>query len=142
MKRTLFVACLLLCLGIAPESAAQDSRAGQPAPLIIESISGEDSFNFYCATCHGRDGRGAGPVATALNTTPANLTALTRRNRGIFPRAEVISFVTGTGRALPSHGPGDMPVWGPIFRALERSDPRVRIRIENIADYIESLQIP
>ena len=83
-----------------------------------------------------------GPVATALKTQPSDLTALARRNRGMFPRTDVISFVTGTGRPLPSHGPGDMPVWGPIFRALETSDPLVKVRIENIVDYIESLQIP
>jgi mono/diheme cytochrome c family protein len=68
-------------------------------------LSGENSFNFYCATCHGRDGRGAGPVATALNTRPADLTALARRNRGLFPRAEVISFVMGTDLFARSSGP-------------------------------------
>ena len=75
MNGTLFVACLL-SIGAVVQSAAQSSRDGQPPPLIIDSISGEDSFNFYCATCHGRDARGAGPVATALKTQPADLTAL------------------------------------------------------------------
>jgi mono/diheme cytochrome c family protein len=110
--------------------------------LSINSMTGEDSFNFYCATCHGRDAKGTGPVAVALKARPADLTTLTRRNAGTFPRTEVISYVNGTGRVLPTHGPGDMPVWGPIFRALEISDPRVKVRIENIVDYIESLQIP
>ena len=141
MKGTLFVTCLLsIAVGAGP--TAQSSRAGEPPRLIIESMTGEDSFNFYCATCHGRDGRGTGPVATALKTQPSDLTALARRNRGMFPRSDVISFVIGTARPLPSHGPGDMPVWGPIFRALENSDPLVKVRIENIVDYIESLQIP
>ena len=58
-----------------------------------------------------------------------------------FPRADVISFVTGVSDKLPTHGPGDMPVWGPIFRALDPSDARVKVRIENIVNYIESIQI-
>ena len=54
---------------------------------------------------------------------------------------DVLAFIVGTGRPLPAHGPGDMPVWGPIFRALETSDPRVKVRIENIVAYIESIQV-
>ena len=39
-------------------------------------MAGRDLFESYCATCHGRDGKGAGPVAGALKTPPADLTAL------------------------------------------------------------------
>jgi mono/diheme cytochrome c family protein len=127
-------------MGIALASAGQNPVQRTPPPLVIESLVGEDSFNFYCATCHGRTGKGDGPVAAALKTAPPDLTALARRNGGIFPTADVTSFILGTGRPLPSHGPGDMPVWGPIFRALEVSDPRVKVRIENIVAFIESIQ--
>ena len=95
-------------------------------------MTGEDSFRFYCAPCHGVTGRGDGPVAAALMTAPGDLTTLAKFNAGTFPRSAVIAFVLGTGRALPAHGPSDMPVWGPIFRALDPSDARVRVRIENI----------
>jgi mono/diheme cytochrome c family protein len=120
--------------------AAQTASQRTPPPLVIESLVGEDSFSFYCASCHGREGKGDGPVARSLKTAPPDLTTLARRNGGIFPTAEVTSFIAGTGRALPAHGPGDMPVWGPIFRALEASDPRVKVRIQNIVAYIESIQ--
>lgn len=140
--KILFALGWILTISVTIASAGQTAGQGALPPLVIGSITGEDSFNFYCATCHGRDGRGTGPVATALKTQPPDLTRLARRNRGMFPKTEVIAFVTGTGRSLPSHGPGDMPVWGPIFRALEISDPRVKVRIENIVDYIESLQMP
>ena len=119
---------------------AQTTSQQKPQPLVIESLAGEDSFNFYCASCHGHEGKGDGPVARALKTAPPDLTALARRNGGTFPTADVTSFIAGTGRPLPAHGPGDMPVWGPIFRALETSDPRVKVRIQNIVAYIESLQ--
>jgi mono/diheme cytochrome c family protein len=106
----------------------------------LTSASGQDSFNSHCAACHGRDAKGDGPVAAILKTKPTDLTTLARRNGGTFPRTDVISYIDGTGRALPSHGPGDMPVWGPIFRAMDTLDPRVKVRIADIAAYIETLQ--
>ena len=140
MKGTLLVAGLL-SIAIVAQPAAQSARAGEPPRLIIESMTGEDSFRFYCATCHGLGGRGDGPVAGSLKTPPPDLTLVTKRHGGAFPRAEIVSFVTGVSDKLPTHGPSDMPVWGPIFRALDPSDARVRIRIENIVNFIESLQI-
>ena len=142
MNGTTLVACLLVSCGIVAPTAAQSARAGQPQRLIIESMTGEDSFRFYCAPCNGVTGRGDGPVTAALKTRPADLTTLKKFNVGTFPRSAVIASVVGTGRAVPSHGPSEMPVWGPIFRALDPSDARVKVRIENIVDYIESLQRP
>ena len=141
MKRLVTAACLFLSLGAIAEPAAQSSRAGDPPRLIIESMTGEDSFRFYCAPCHGVTGRGDGPVGAVLKTLPRDLTTLTKLNAGTFPRSAVIAFVDGTGRALPAHGSDDMPVWGPIFRALDSSNARVKVRIENIATFIESIQI-
>jgi len=139
MKVTLVIGCLLIA-GASLLSAGQSSRQGEPPRLVIESMTGEDSFRFYCASCHGVSGRGDGPVGTSLKTRPPDLTLLTRRNGGTFPRGNVISFVTGVSDKLPTHGPSDMPVWGPIFRALDPSDARVKIRIDNIVTFIESLQ--
>ena len=77
----------------------------------------------------------------SLKAATPDLTTLAKRNGGTFPRAEIISFVTGTGRALTAHGPSDMPVWGPVFRSLDPSDARATVRIENVVAFIESLQI-
>jgi len=122
---------------------AQTRRADTPPrdtpPILTESLAGRDSFELYCAPCHGSNGRGNGPVASALRTSPPDLTQLTRRNGGVFPRDRVSGFVTGTGRALPSHGSAEMPVWGPTFRAFE-SDVRVRERIGNLITHIEGMQ--
>lgn len=140
MKFTVVIGCFFT-IGVAMASAGQSSRQGAPPRLVIESMTGEDSFMFYCASCHGLGGRGDGPVGRSLKTPPPDLTALTKRHGGTFPRAGVIAFVTGVSNKLPTHGPSDMPVWGPIFRALDPSDARVKIRIENIVNYIESIQI-
>ncbi|MBI4887975.1 MAG: c-type cytochrome [Acidobacteria bacterium] len=111
----------------------------QSPPVLIDSLAGRDSFERYCAGCHGSDGRGGGPVAAELRTRPADLTLVARRNNGAFPRDRVRDFITGTGRPLPAHGTIEMPVWGPMFRAFE-SDARVRERIANLVGYIETLQ--
>ena len=95
-----------------------------------------------CATCHGADAKGHGPVAAALITPPPDLTRLARRNGGSFPRVRVGQFIAGGGTTLRgAHGSTEMPVWGPVFRALDPSDERrVLIRIENVVQYLESIQ--
>jgi mono/diheme cytochrome c family protein len=75
-----------------------------------------------------------------LRTRPADLTTLAQRNDGSFPRDRVRDLVNGSGRQLAAHGTTDMPVWGPIFRALE-AEARVRERIENLLTYLESTQV-
>jgi mono/diheme cytochrome c family protein len=131
---------LMLAL-LAPSLAAQ-TRSPEPRPSLVESVAGRDSFEFYCASCHGMNATGDGPVASALRTRPADLTTLARRNGGAFPRERVVDFVTGTGRTLAAHGTTEMPIWGPLFRAFDPSDARVRVRIDNLVTYLESLQVP
>jgi mono/diheme cytochrome c family protein len=113
----------------------------QRAPLVIPSMFGQDLFGFYCATCHGLDAKGNGPVASALKTHPPDITLLARRNRGTFPRDRVIAFIANGGTMLSgAHGSSQMPIWGPIFVALDPSDTRATIRIENVVQYVESIQ--
>lgn len=50
-------------------------------PLII-SIQGPA---FYCASCHGVDAKGEGPVAKSLNVKPSDLTRIAARSGGKFP---------------------------------------------------------
>ena len=109
-------------------------------PLLIPSMAGGDIFRFYCASCHGREGKGDGPVASALNRRPPDLTTIARRNGGRFPTDRVEGFVTGNREPTVAHGSADMPVWGPIFQALDPQDRMNRIRIENVVAYIESIQ--
>jgi mono/diheme cytochrome c family protein len=129
-----------MIVGAAIAALAQTTGHQNP-PLVIQSLAGRDLFDFYCATCHGRDARGNGPVAAALKAPPPDLTLLARRNGGPFPRARVEAFVTNDGGVLvPAHGTEDMPVWGPVFRGLDPSDTLVKVRIANVVAYIESLQ--
>ena len=129
-------------LGSAFLTRAQTT--GPPkAPLVIPSFAGSDLYQFYCATCHGRDGKGQGPVAAALKVAPPDLTRITRGHGGTFPRSRVEDFVTNDGDTVTlalAHGTKDMPVWGPVFRGLDPSDTLVKVRIANVVQYIESIQ--
>ena len=121
--------------------SAQTGRSSPTPTLALESLTGRDSFDRYCASCHGADGRGGGPVASALKSRPTDLTTLARRNGGTFPRERVASFVEGTERLSLTHGSGDMPVWGRVLRGLESSDARISVRLANLVAYVESLQL-
>lgn len=140
--KSLRATLLFAGLALAPLAVSAAGQTGpQTPPLVIPSMYGEDLFNFYCASCHGRDGKGGGPVVPALKVSPPDLTTLAARHGGTFPKAFVESFVTGNRAPLvPAHGSEEMPVWGPIFRALDPNATANRVRIENIVGYIEAMQ--
>ena len=50
-------------------------------------------ISLYCAPCHGYDGKGSGPVAGTLKTTPPDLTELATRNGGAFPADRIAAFL-------------------------------------------------
>ena len=51
---------VLAVSGVALAAFAQTTFRPNP-PLVSGSLTGGDLFQFYCATCHGRDGKGSGP---------------------------------------------------------------------------------
>jgi mono/diheme cytochrome c family protein len=130
----------LFIVGAATAWTPQSPSPGKTQSLLAPSMDGRDIYRFYCASCHGPDGRGDGPIASVLQTRPADLTRLAIRNAGTFPSARVKTFVTNGAGTSPSHGTRDMPVWGPTFRSLEPSDQLVAARIANVIRYVESIQ--
>jgi mono/diheme cytochrome c family protein len=139
MDRALFGACFVFLVTVSEGLADQTSRSPVPEVLTIESLTGKDTFLAYCAPCHGREGAGDGPVAPALRIPPGDLRVLSAKKG--FAREAVVAFVTGTGRPIAAHGTSEMPIWGFIFRGLDPSDARVNVRLQNVVDYIESLQL-
>jgi mono/diheme cytochrome c family protein len=137
---TILVASFSVAIGLTAAPPGQTPAQKLP-DLVIRSVAGRDLFNFYCASCHGIDGKGGGHVAPALKTRPPDLTVLTRQNGGTFPAAKVEEIIRGETRAPASaHGSSDMPVWGPIFRGLDSRKDVNDARIENLVKYIESIQ--
>ena len=75
-----------------------------------------------------------------MKSAPADLTVLTQKNGGKFPSGRVIHVIEGADE-ITAHGNSEMPLWGPVFHTLSPSnDAIVKLRISNLAKYIESLQ--
>jgi|KBSMisStaDraftv2_1062788.scaffolds.fasta_scaffold1148736_2 mono/diheme cytochrome c family protein len=129
---------LMLTIGLSVTTAAQAPRPPAQQELS-KSSDGQELFKFYCANCHGMDARGR-PATPAMRSPSTDLTMLAARNGGVFPRERVIAVIKHGSPATPAHGPKNMPVWGAIFRSMEPSDTLVEIRIENLVQYLESLQ--
>jgi mono/diheme cytochrome c family protein len=144
IKKLIFVLPVLIaCMGAV---AAQDQTQDQPKKTIqhvtvkrTSAASGKEMFTSYCAVCHGADGKGGGPAASALKTPPADLTLLSKNNGGKFPAMKVTSTLRGTSD-LAAHGSKEMPVWGPLFRSMSQQEGEVQQRISNLTQYVETLQ--
>jgi mono/diheme cytochrome c family protein len=97
-------------------------------------------FKTHCATCHGPNGRGNGPLADQLRRMPPDLTKFTARNGGVFPNERVQRIIDG--RDVPSHGDRDMPVWGDVFRDSREggTSGSAKARIDAIVKYLQSIQ--
>ena len=138
-RQAAFLLVIVTSLAPASRPAAQGVRG---SPLVVPSMYGRDLYEFYCASCHGRDGKGGGPVTPALKTQPPDITTMAIHNGGVFPRARIEAIVTGRAEApVAAHGSREMPVWGPIFRGLDRDEAVNRQRIANILDHLESIQV-
>lgn len=152
---TLAVLIALLFSAGAFTTAQQSQTTTKKAPAqTVSEPSGEYLFNTYCAVCHGKDGKGAGPAAGALKVPPPDLTTLARRHGGKYP-AEYVSTVLQYGvENLKAHGSPDMPIWGELFAprgALTRNpsrplaetqevDAAVALKVRGLNQHIESLQ--
>ena len=138
MHRTVLLSALLfaVCAVGAGGNPAQDQDKEQlPANYVP---SGGQIYKQYCAACHGVDAKGNGPVRVRLKIPAPDLTTLTKRHGGKFPYA----YVTGVLRfapGVPSHGSGDMPMWGPLFEYYYSQSSAQR-RIQNLCDYLATLQ--
>ncbi|MEO8372752.1 MAG: c-type cytochrome [Candidatus Solibacter sp.] len=127
----LFISCGIL--------AGQSKTEIKKIPIKQTSpASGKEMFVEYCASCHGKEGKGDGPAAVALKTPPSNLATLAARNKGTFPALGVAQAIQGDGSNF-AHGSRDMPIWGQVFHTHE-TNSTVKLRIANLTDYIQSLQ--
>jgi mono/diheme cytochrome c family protein len=117
---------------------------------------GKAEYHSSCASCHGIDGKGNGPVGADLKVPPSDLTVLARKNNGVFPFNSVYETIDGR-KAVIAHGTRDMPIWGdryapePTKGLIPRPsenilslfyDPEaiVRMRIIAVIDYLNRIQ--
>lgn len=106
---------------------------------------GEMTYRLFCTGCHGADGRGDGAVADALKMPISDLTQITKRNGGVFPRDEIADAIAGRGPR--GHTQLRMAPWAKMFAdEFEQFATRfianemVARRIEHLTAYLESIQ--
>jgi mono/diheme cytochrome c family protein len=135
----MFAALIVLTYTVAAQD--QKEKVIQHVPIKPTSAaSGKEMYTTYCAVCHGTDGKGGGPAASALKVPPTDLTILSKSNGGKFPSLKVTSTIRGEAD-LPAHGSKEMPVWGTLFWSMSRGHGgEVQQRVANLSHYIESLQ--
>jgi mono/diheme cytochrome c family protein len=84
------------------------------APLAAEDPdAGQALYRTHCASCHGMDALGDGPMRGVLTIKPTDLTRLSAGNGGEFPVERVVKRIDGRD-PLVAHG-SPMPVYGDFF---------------------------
>jgi mono/diheme cytochrome c family protein len=132
MKLALFALCVgFVAWGQSPR--AENER-------VIPSLDGQTLYVTYCAVCHGKAADGTGPMAAVLKVHVANLTEIAKRNGGQFPFERVARRIEGTEPGTVAHGTKEMPIWGPLFSQVTTDQDFGRVRIHNLAKYIQSIQ--
>lgn len=146
MRVTKFISLAVILASVSTsvmvqKAPAQDKPTVKHVPITnAPSNSGKEMFNSYCAVCHGKDGKGNGPAASAMKTMPTDLTALAQKNGGKYPASHVAAVIRGQA-LTPAHGSQDMPVWGPLFSSISQGhESVVQQRIANLVSHIETLQ--
>ena len=141
--KTLSVIALAAAVAAGAGYANQSTAAKVVIPISkAQATNGRQMYVDYCAPCHGVDGRGRGPVASALKQPPTDLALLSKNNGGKFPSTHVVA-VLEFGSRNPAHGTADMPVWGPVFGRIDEKNSQAdsaALRITNISRYLETLQ--
>jgi mono/diheme cytochrome c family protein len=111
--------------------------------VTLEDYSGEEIFGRFCASCHGSEGRGDGPVSRSLNVAVPDLTTIARRY-GEFPAGMIRDVIDGRGIDKRAHGTREMPVWGYEFWIEEGGDVTaqraVRNAIDRLVEHLQSIQ--
>lgn len=138
MKSRLMV--VLMSVGVAISSQAMSGGASV----------GAKEYQFKCAVCHGKAGKGDGPYVDLLKVSPTDLTVLQKNNAGQFPFEHVFQVIDGRAN-IKAHGGRDMPIWGNEYtdEAIEyyadlydsrNAELFVHGRVLALITYLQSLQ--
>lgn len=126
-------ASMLMALA-APAGSAQD----------YSGFTGAQLYTRFCASCHGAQGRGDGPVAPTLKVEVPDLTRLVRQPGDPFPLEQVRRIVDGR-EVRAAHGARRMPVWGYEFATATAGEPdsgaaAAAVLVGRLVDHVRTLQ--
>lgn len=140
--RGMAAAVVLLVAGTAmAQGQGETLRPGDP---------GRWDYQNNCASCHGMSGRGDGPLVRYLKVQPTDLTQLSKRNGGAFPKERVTAMIDGRASAdIGPHGTREMPVWGSVFNDRMKqyggsdvqAEQSSRRRIDDLVDHLLRMQV-
>ena len=132
--------CLSVVILANPQTQTDKPTIKRVPAQPIASVEGKDNFEAYCAVCHGKTAKGDGPAAPAMKTPVPDLTMIAKKNGGKFSAVAVKDMIKGADREMPSHGSKDMPIWGPVFRSFTGDTNVAELRVNNLVNYIQSIQ--
>lgn len=131
---------VFVVLGAAIGANAQD--------VPENARAGAAEFANSCASCHGRDAKGAGFLTRVFrDVDPGDLTQLAKNNGGVFPFDAVFNVIDGRAE-VAAHGDRKMPVWGDRYWATamtefgpeEFNEQRARNRILELVFFLQAIQ--
>lgn len=104
-----------------------------------DNVTGEALYVSYCQICHGENGDG--PMADLITVEVPDLTLISARRDGQFPKDQIYKIIDGREEVV-GHGTLDMPIWGQTFKESEglRTEAQVKDRINKLVDYLASIQ--
>ncbi|MBR9652448.1 c-type cytochrome [Thalassovita aquimarina] len=133
MVRTILAALCFTALATTGQAQEIDNSA--------QIAAGRDLYMRHCATCHGLEARGDGPMAPILLVQPVALSKLAADNGGDFPLLRAIRRIDGRD-PLVSHG-SSMPVYGEFFEgndsAMKAANGQPVMTSRPIADLVTYL---
>lgn len=108
------------------------------------SGTGREVYLTLCADCHGPTGKGEGPAMTGLPSVPADLTRITARNGGVFPKNQTMGRIYGyTMGKSEDH----MPAFGDLlegesvlYDAGDGLQTPTPWRLVALIEYLETIQ--
>ena len=100
-----FVPAIGVVLAVAGSAISLGPTLGQTN--IDQGKPASELFANYCAVCHGKDGRGTGPAAPAMKTSPSDLTSLAKNHSREYPATQVAAVIRGQATASSRRQPED-----------------------------------
>ena len=131
---------ILVSLALAVLTACASTATNSPRQL-----TGMEMYQQLCASCHGVDGHGDGPVSSLIRIGVPDLTRVAQRDGGEFPAEDVRRTIDGRWDRR-AHGARDMPVWGwQLYDVSSTHDAEERAIVDSmigrLVDYLRSIQV-